>query len=288
MHRPCRSPRTAPPIPASARRCPRRSAARRPRSSPPAAPRGRSRRGRSPRRGRRATPSPSGSPRRRRWRRRSRAGIRSAAAAPAASGSPARHGRRCAWRACRARASPRAARRPAPGGRAEAAATHGSSGAGRRAGTDRTTRTGTAHASTTGSPTRGCLDPVADLLDDAGSLVAEQHRERRSPVPVLDRPQVRMADAARHQPDEHLARTRRVDLELLDPDARPRSRPPRRRPTSRDTRSPFGCERLMLASASPMDVQSASRPHPRRATPSSSKRSRPWSTSTAVRTRRRA
>ena len=159
MRRPCRSPRTASPTRASARRRPRRSAARRPRSSPPAAPRDRSRRGRSPRRGRRATPSPSGSPRRRRWRRRSRADRRSAAGAPAASGSPAPRGRRCAWRACRARASPRAARRPAPGGRAEAAATHGSSGAGRRAGTVRTCRTGPPTPARRGRPREGVSTP---------------------------------------------------------------------------------------------------------------------------------
>ena len=63
-----------------------------------------------------------------------------AAAARPASGSPGRRARRCAWRASRARAFPRAARRPAPGGRAAAAPTHGSTGAGRRAGTGRTPR----------------------------------------------------------------------------------------------------------------------------------------------------
>ena len=62
---------------------------------------------------------------------------------------------------------------------------------------------------------------VADLLDDAGSLVAEQHRERRSPVPVLDRPEIRVTDPAGDQPNEHLTGPGSVDLEVLDADLAP-------------------------------------------------------------------
>ena len=54
----------------------------------------------------------------------------------------------------------------------------------------------------TGPPRRGALhrrhhvgDALADLLDDAGALMAEQHRERRSPVAVCDRPQVGVTHA---------------------------------------------------------------------------------------------
>ncbi len=47
------------------------------------------------------------------------------------------------------------------------------------------------------------VDAVAELLDDAGCLMTQQHRDRAWPVPVDDR-QIRMADAGRLHTDEHL------------------------------------------------------------------------------------
>ena len=137
--------------------------------------------------------------------------------ARAASGSPAPREPRCARRACRARGCLRAARRLAPGGHGEAAATRASSDEARRADTVRTYRTGPPMPARRGRHVRR-VHAVAHLLDDAGSLVAEEHREGRPPVPVLDRPQVRVTHAARHEAHEDLAGFRRVDREIFDTD----------------------------------------------------------------------
>ena len=61
----------------------------------------------------------------------------------------------------------------------------------------------------------------ADGLDDARALVAEHGRARRRRRAV-DRVQVGVADAARVQAHERLARVRRLELELgdLEPSAR--------------------------------------------------------------------
>ena len=100
---------------------------------------------------------------------------------------------------------------------------------------------------------RAASRPLADLLDDAGTLVSEQHRERRAPVAVFDRPQIGVADAARREANEDLARPE-VDRERLDLDRGARRVHHRSDRFSRH-RSPFDRERLMLASASPMDAQ---------------------------------
>ena len=50
-------------------------------------------------------------------------------------------------------------------------------------------------------------DPGADLLDDAGGLVTEHHRQRPGPVAVDDR-QVGVAQPGGDDPHEHLARAR--------------------------------------------------------------------------------
>ena len=58
-------------------------------------------------------------------------------------------------------------------------------------------------------------DARPDLLDDAGRLVAERHRQRARPVAV-DHRQVGMAQARGLDPHQHLAGTRQIELELLD------------------------------------------------------------------------
>jgi hypothetical protein len=65
---------------------------------------------------------------------------------------------------------------------------------------------------------RHAVDGVAHGLDVAGAFVAQEHGERLAPVPVVDRPVIRVAHAVRDDPDEHLARARVVDLDRLDPD----------------------------------------------------------------------
>ena len=59
-------------------------------------------------------------------------------------------------------------------------------------------------------------DAVADRLDDAGALVAEHRRRVPRRVGAGGGVQVGVADAARGEPDEHLARLRLGELELLD------------------------------------------------------------------------
>ena len=59
------------------------------------------------------------------------------------------------------------------------------------------------------------LDSLADGLDDAGALVAEQHRERMVVAGSHD-VEVGVADAGGLDPDASLARARLVQLDLLD------------------------------------------------------------------------
>jgi hypothetical protein len=59
----------------------------------------------------------------------------------------------------------------------------------------------------------------ADLLDDAGPLVAE-HDRQLGRVDALDDMEVGVADAARRHPYEHLALLRGIEFQLLE-DQRP-------------------------------------------------------------------
>ena len=208
-----------------------------------------------------------------------------AAGARAASGSPRTRARRCGL------ASVPSDSVPASGAASRARRTRGGCvhACEHRRGTPR--RQGpqvphsTAQASTTGSPTAGDRTP-SPTDSTTRALVAEEHRERRAPVPVLDRPQVRMAHTARHEANEDLARTERADRKLLDADGAARfvhdgaDRLARHVP-------PFPRERLMLASASRW-TRTRFAIAPRPGSTSSSRPSRRWSTSTVARTRRPA
>jgi hypothetical protein len=57
---------------------------------------------------------------------------------------------------------------------------------------------------------------LADLLDDAGALVAEHGRCITRWIGSGGRVQVGVADAARDEPDERLARLRLRQVDLLD------------------------------------------------------------------------
>ena len=57
---------------------------------------------------------------------------------------------------------------------------------------------------------------LPNALDDAGALVAEHGRRVAGRVGAGGRVEVRVADAARHEPDEHLAGLGLRELELLD------------------------------------------------------------------------
>ena len=87
---------------------------------------------------------------------------------------------------------------------------------------DRHVPHGTAHDRTTRSPTRSPRRPEPILLDDPRAFVAEQHRERHAPVPVVARPEVAVTHAARHDPHLDLTGLRFVDLDRLDDDPAPR------------------------------------------------------------------
>ena len=63
------------------------------------------------------------------------------------------------------------------------------------------------------------LDALAGCLDHARALVAEQDGQRMSPAAGLEEVQVGVANATRLDPDEHLAGTGRVELELGDREA---------------------------------------------------------------------
>src|SRR5712691_7281669 len=58
-------------------------------------------------------------------------------------------------------------------------------------------------------------DTVADVFHDARSFVSQQYRQRVRPARLHD-VEIAMADPARFDPDEHLARARRVDLDLFE------------------------------------------------------------------------
>src|SRR5207244_6543592 len=60
------------------------------------------------------------------------------------------------------------------------------------------------------------VDPLADLLDDAGALVSEHHRPATLAELAVSKPHVGVADAGRRDAHEHLARLRRIELDLLD------------------------------------------------------------------------
>ncbi len=59
---------------------------------------------------------------------------------------------------------------------------------------------------------------LTDRLDRSGAFVPEQHREGVPPAVLLDHVQVAVTDARRLDPDEHLARSRLADLDLLESD----------------------------------------------------------------------
>jgi hypothetical protein len=54
------------------------------------------------------------------------------------------------------------------------------------------------------------------LLDDTRSLVAEEDRESEAPALGLENVEIGVAESARQDADEHLARSRRIDRQLLD------------------------------------------------------------------------
>ena len=66
---------------------------------------------------------------------------------------------------------------------------------------------------------RDPYDTFPDRLDHTRALVADQDRQRMSPTAGLDDVQVRVANAARRDPDDHLAGAGRVELELGDREA---------------------------------------------------------------------
>ena len=63
-------------------------------------------------------------------------------------------------------------------------------------------------------------DALADALDDAGALVPEHGRRVAGRVGARGRVEVGVADAAGDEPDEHLARPRLGQLELLNRERR--------------------------------------------------------------------
>ena len=68
----------------------------------------------------------------------------------------------------------------------------------------------------TWSPGRDERDAVADALDDAGALVAEHAGRVAGRVGAGGGVEVGVADAAGGEPDEHLARLRLGEIDLLD------------------------------------------------------------------------
>ena len=65
------------------------------------------------------------------------------------------------------------------------------------------------------------VDASADLFDDPRSFVPEQEGERRTPVSVVARPDIAVADATRDDPHLDLAGMRWVDVDRLDDDPSP-------------------------------------------------------------------
>src|SRR5439155_27269572 len=72
------------------------------------------------------------------------------------------------------------------------------------------------------------VDTRADLLDDAGALVAEHHRHAGAGIGAVPRVEAAVADAAGDHLDPHLAPLRVVDLDVLDRQGRPRGMQDRR------------------------------------------------------------
>ena len=68
---------------------------------------------------------------------------------------------------------------------------------------------------TTWSPARQERDALADALDDAGALVAEHGRRVAARVGARGGVEVGVADAARLEPHEHLARAGLGEVDLL-------------------------------------------------------------------------
>ena len=68
----------------------------------------------------------------------------------------------------------------------------------------------------TWSPTFSAGDARADLAHDAGALVAEDGREDALRVGARQREGVGVADAGRHDLDQHLAGLRAFDVDGLD------------------------------------------------------------------------
>ena len=58
--------------------------------------------------------------------------------------------------------------------------------------------------------------PRADLADDARALVAEDRREDALAVLAFERVGVGVADARRHDLDQHLAGARPFEIDLVD------------------------------------------------------------------------
>ena len=61
-------------------------------------------------------------------------------------------------------------------------------------------------------------DTSAHVMHHAGPLVAEQHGEGRTPVPMTDGPVVAVANPACLKPNADLARAGRLDQDRFDPD----------------------------------------------------------------------
>ena len=77
-------------------------------------------------------------------------------------------------------------------------------------------------------------DALADSLDHAGALVPEHRRRVAGRVGAGGRVEVGVADAARDEPDEHLARLRLREVELLHLERLRRTARARRRGSSPD------------------------------------------------------
>ena len=88
-------------------------------------------------------------------------------------------------------------------------------------GSGRTRGTAARRASPRGLPARASVTPSPTALDDAGALVAEHRRRVAGRVGAGGRVEVGVADAAGDEPDEHLARLRLGEVDLLDDERLP-------------------------------------------------------------------
>ena len=98
---------------------------------------------------------------------------------------------------------------------------------------------------------RDAVDVLADLLDDPGALVAE-NRGQRPGMDALHGVEIRMADAAGRQADEHLPGSRRGELHVLH-DERRAGRPQDRGPHvgSRRIEEPDSASARRVTASSP-------------------------------------